>query len=925
MRPIRMTVSAFGPFAEEVQIDFEKLGNQGLYLITGDTGAGKTTIFDAIIFALYGEASGGYRESTMFRSKYAKPERKTFVELVFSYNNMEYTVRRNPEYERPKERGEGMTVQKAEAELYFPDDRQPVTKASEVTKAVTDIIGLDRNQFTQIAMLAQGEFRKFLMAPTKDKEVIFRNIFHTGNYQLLQNKLGEEARKCYREYDKLKQRTLQIMEGITCEPDSVHEQRLLQMKEVKELVDCKEFEELQQDIVDEQKTLIEQIDKEKIQEESRLATLNEKIGVAESLQKAEEELALVQQFLKTAGEELEKRKTTEREAVSEGKVCDELTAKAAQIEQKLGEYGRQTELFEKLTAKKKDYEQGEKQLEDGRKKLDTIKKEIDDKQQVLEEKKDCGRNRVQTENKVEQGLRRKEELSNLQTLFSQFEKQKKDVQKAQKACEKKLAEYQSVSEEYNHLQQGFILAQAGILAQGLKEKQPCPVCGSISHPHPAQLSEEVCTKEELESKKEEVTRKDAEAKKEGLKVERLLSACEATKEQITVKSGSLVGETDIDKVKELVLQKISENESEIAESKRELECLKKGEQEWEEANQQFPVLVKKRQGQEEMMASVKESQTEKKKDMEHWTAELENLQKELAYEDEKTARGEIDKLKKQKAKLQKAMEEAKKAVLDYEKEIAGQEVAKQTLEKQLAEGKGKPLSELQAERTQLRGRIQQLQNRRDDIYRRYQNNVESGRQVLKEWGQLSETEEKYKSIQNLSDTMNGNLKGKDKVMLETYIQMTYFDRILNRANIRLLKMTDGQYELRRKKEASNQRSQSGLELDVKDYYNGTLRSVHTLSGGESFMASLALALGLSDEIQMGAGGIRLDTMFVDEGFGSLDDETLSKAIEVLAGLTEGNRLVGIISHVTELKQRIDKQIVVTKDMANGSGISLVTD
>ena len=177
----------------------------------------------------------------------------------------------------------------------------------------------------------------------------------------------------------------------------------------------------------------------------------------------------------------------------------------------------------------------------------------------------------------------------------------------------------------------------------------------------------------------------------------------------------------------------------------------------------------------------------------------------------------------------------------------------------------------------------------------------------------------------MSDTMNGNLKGKDKVMLETYIQMTYFDRILNRANIRLLKMTDGQYELRRKKDARNQRSQSGLELDVKDYYNGTLRSVHTLSGGESFMASLALALGLSDEIQMGAGGIRLDTMFVDEGFGSLDDETLSKAIEVLAGLTEGNRLVGIISHVTELKQRIDKQIVVTKDMANGSGISLVID
>lgn len=925
MRPIRMTVSAFGPFAEEVQIDFEKLGNQGLYLITGDTGAGKTTIFDAIIFALYGEASGGYRESTMFRSKYAKPERKTFVELVFSYNNLEYKVRRNPEYERPKERGEGMTVQKAEAELYFPDDRQPVTKASEVTKAVTDIIGLDRNQFTQIAMLAQGEFRKFLMAPTKDKEVIFRNIFHTGNYQLLQNKLSEEARNCYKEYDKLKQRTLQSMEGITCEPDSIHEPRLLQMKEAKELVNCKEFEELQQEIVDEQRALLEQIDKERIQEESRLATLNERIGVAETLQKAEEELVSVQRFLNTAGEELEKRKTVERQAVSEGKVCDELTTKAAQIEQKLGEYSRQTELLGKLAATKKAYEQGEKQLEDSKKKLERIKKEVADNQLILEEKKDCGRNRIQTEHRVEQGLRQKEELSKLQALFSQFEKQKEEVQKAQKVCEKKLAEYQSVSEEYNHLQQGFILAQAGILAQGLKENHPCPVCGSISHPHPAQLSEEVCTKEELENKKEEVARKDTEAKKEGLKVERLLAAGKAMEAQITEKSGSLVGETDIAQVKELILRKISEIEPEIAELKRELECLKKDEQEWEQANQHLPSLVKEQQLQEERMASGRESLTEKKKDIEHWTTDLEKLQKELVYEDEKTAREEIAKLLKQKEKLQKEKEEAKKALADYEKEIARQEAARQMLEKQLSEGKEKPLNELQTERTQLKSRIQLLQNQRDDVYRRYQNNEESGRQVIKEWERLSETEEKYRSIQNLSETMNGNLKGKDKVMLETYIQMTYFDRILNRANIRLLKMTDGQYELIRKKGASNQRSQSGLELDVKDYYNGTLRSVHTLSGGESFMASLALALGLSDEIQMGAGGICLDTMFVDEGFGSLDDETLSKAIEVLAGLTEGNRLVGIISHVTELKQRIDKQIVVRKDMANGSEISLVTD
>jgi exonuclease SbcC len=244
------------------------------------------------------------------------------------------------------------------------------------------------------------------------------------------------------------------------------------------------------------------------------------------------------------------------------------------------------------------------------------------------------------------------------------------------------------------------------------------------------------------------------------------------------------------------------------------------------------------------------------------------------------------------------------------------------LEEQLRENQTKPYEELIKQRQDLQSDKQRIQAKRDHLYRRCENNQESGRQALEMWEKLTQVEERYVSMKNLSDTVNGNLSGKNRIMLETYVQMTYFDLILNQANVRLLSMTDGQYELVRKRGASNQKSQSGLELEVWDHYTSSLRSVHTLSGGESFMASLALALGLSDEIQMKAGGIRLDTMFVDEGFGSLDEETLSKAIDVLAGLTEGNRLVGIISHVEELKQRIDKQIVVTKDAVTGSRVEV---
>lgn len=341
-----------------------------------------------------------------------------------------------------------------------------------------------------------------------------------------------------------------------------------------------------------------------------------------------------------------------------------------------------------------------------------------------------------------------------------------------------------------------------------------------------------------------------------------------------------------------------------------------------EAAEELPQVTKTREELEKQNYACQEQQTKLESCLEQWREHLAELTGSLLFENEPAARTELTRLEKEEEHLEKMAKASAEAFTKCESALREQEGQKKVLLKQLSAGGQQDLETLKQERRGIDAEQKRKQSSKENIASRCQVNLDIRDRLQKEWMQLEETEKGYQMMKALSDTANGGLAGRDKIMLETYIQMTYFDRILTRANIRLLKMTDGQFELVRKKGASNQKSQSGLELDVMDHYNGSVRGVQTLSGGESFMASLSLALGLSDEIQMAAGGIRLDTLFVDEGFGSLDDETLSKAIRVLGGLTEGNRLVGVISHVTELKQCIDKQIIVRKNRTKGSTVCI---
>ncbi|MDO5154970.1 MAG: SMC family ATPase [Eubacteriales bacterium] len=912
MRPIRLTMSAFGPFADKFVIDFDKLGKQGLYLITGDTGAGKTTIFDAIVFALYGEASGMYRESNMFRCRYATPQTKTYVELVFSYRNEEYTVRRNPEYERPKERGEGMTTQKAEAELFYPDGRSPVTKSADVTKAITDLVGLDCNQFTQIAMLAQGEFRKFLMASTKDKEVIFRNIFHTENYQTLQRMLMDEEKHAYAQYKNLEDRLLQVIEGITCEEESVYQDALFEMQEQNALGQKDEFVALLDNITKEQQKRLKQIDASKMDTEQALTTINEKIGAAEKLKKAIEEKEEIERLLNEVVNELPKYIQLEEMAEKEAEQCEELNTKIIQIEQHLEDYNRQTELAQKQKQEMQKLQALSINIEKTQKEILEIKENITKNQSIQEKQKESGTKRLQVEHQLEELERQAKELETLKTQFVSYDEQGVALDKLRETAKQRWESFQQALGLYNQMNQHFFMAQAGILAEELVDGIPCPVCGSLEHPHPAVKAEESCTKEALEEQKKTADQLDEKQREMAARVEQANANYNALAKQMEEKYQVIFGKCSLEEAREQLQSRQLQIEEEKHFLNKEHAIHQKGEQEFEQAQKEIPILFEQIQEKETQLASNREQVATANKEVEHMDAELTKLAKLLLYENEKAARAEMQKLSTKRDDLTKNVQQAKKNRFDFEKMIAVRKAERESLEKQIGDHQIGALESFYEQRKQLQEQQRKLQEQRDGLHRRYTNNTEFGQQAKHEWDSMEDILERYRSIKNLSDTMNGKLSAKDKVMLETYIQMTYFDRILRMANLRLLEMTNGRYELKRKAGARNQRSQSGLDLDVKDYYNDTERGVQTLSGGESFMASLALALGLSDEIQMRAGGIQLDTMFVDEGFGSLDDETLAKAIDVLIGLAQENRMVGIISHVSELKQRIDKQIVIAK-------------
>lgn len=1307
MKPKKLTMSAFGPYAEETVIDFVRLGECGLFLITGDTGAGKTTIFDAIAFALYGEASGKVREAGMFRSKYAGEDVPTFVKLEFAYQEKEYCITRNPEYMRPKGRGSGYTLQKADAVLEFKDGRPPVTKMREVTRAVEELTGLSYRQFTQIAMIAQGDFQKLLLAGTQERSEIFRQIFHTGLYQELQNRLKDAMKERWKTYDEIRRSISQYLSGVACmdslkrieweqlekthfEGKAEHGLELLQ-----ELLQCDEKELLQmeqelgswEERIQQEDRLLGRIwQARKLQEELKQARemLAEKLPQLEAADKAREaarnqageEEHLLQRIrtgkeqrekysqlrflsgqmeekaaevaekqeqsrqaaaavrerkqdaagkrkeledLKDAGEErerLENRRAglTEKKQELVGllgrreqfvrekeellcvlqkkqKQAEHLKAEGEMLQRQAEALADRDVLLEGLSGKKKELGRQKERLGQKLEELERTKK-----RQEAEEKTAVGLAKQEAEGKDELA-RLREELAGLEDadrreaecryqaeeqrrLWEEFQKRQKCLRGYEKEYGIKQDMYQEamvwweeLREEYHRREKQFLDAQAGLLAGSLKEGERCPVCGSLRHPMPARLPKEVLQKEELDEKKQALSEKEArvqqlsadirhlreqmeaewarfwegvsdtdensaagenasqeissrdegtngnlglheritafvrrnmpekeqkrqealsaleELRKEGLQqararleqaekrnqrrrdrenrekerrsllegLEKQLRQCgsvldalsgseKALQQQIASESllamealsgvresgaaGSGEGNAGSEKAKEAgssenlaaakdvltgepadgarllhrlaeAIRGLSEREERIRKElderrhfqkeageklagrercqevirekksrleilenqntedrKRLLQCLSPrqpwglGSEElsrltveelYERGAQAAKILgelladTEEKTGQNRQKlarkAALEKELPETEKQLEEQgrilseaglaLARLDTEQKNLEEQrlqllsvlgdrTEEELTGQIAKDEQRLARLKQEREQAERAYEECREQTVQWQARIQALTGQETDTGLPAEEEILARKQQWQEKKAELSRRREERYAAWRKNQGIYDSVQGSRQKLAVAEQEYAWVRALSDTANGTLSGKRKIELETYIQMAYFDRILRRANLRFLTMSKGQYELKRQESGDNKKEKAGLDLNVVDHYNGTERSVRTLSGGESFQASLSLALGLSDEIQSYAGGIRLDTMFVDEGFGSLDEESLEQAIRALSGLAGGERLVGIISHVTELKERIGKKILVTR-------------
>lgn len=821
VRPKELIIEAFGPFAGKEIVDFSRL-SQGLFLITGDTGAGKTTIFDAIAFALYGEASGNNRKASMLRSDFSSEDAITRVSYTFTYDNATYKVIRTPQFERAKQRGTGTVKQSADATLYDLTQGENVieTGASAVTDKITEIMGINREQFVNVSMIAQGEFLKLLLAKSTDRANIFRNIFKTQIYENLQKTLKFKSKELYGKRAMKKQALIQYAKGAML--DNMNEySKLLQDENIYVLPEFMKDTENQIRKAEEQiKSLREEKNKHKKIYDSaleKLAKEGEKQKaykeVEKRLDKTKKDIAIIEPKLEKASEEYllweEKKKEVSK-----------INERAVLIKDSLVLYEDLDKLLEE--AKLKD-----KALAVAKSELETCKKEV----------KGLEKERTSLED-------------NIKKLTDQYENLEREKNKATNF-------YEKISDE-------FLRSQAGIMASKLTDGEECPVCGSKNHPKKQPLTEKVCTEEELKAAKNER---------------------DEWKKRLETLSLDMNALTKTYKEKEMEYHKKKEEENSLALKEQEALLMQKKLQE--------NISLKR-----EKLAY--KSYREANKAYEQCISEVEKIDKQ-----EKKAKENLDKYK---VTLKTYMELS-------DKDSEWLEKKKKNLNTTLPYEEECNLSQL---------RIKEIEKEEKQLEISLNCNKSVLASIIQEKEEFELFEKDWKIYDELSQTANGGGFTKGKFDFESFVQAKYFEQIIELANVRLGKMTGGRFQLVRRQEAITKASHTGLEIDVLDNNTGKVRRGETLSGGEAFMASLSMALGMADVISYSAGGIRLDSMFIDEGFGSLDSNSLEKALSILAELSDtGSRPIGIISHVDLLKERIDNKIVVERGL-KGSRIAIPT-
>lgn len=918
MRPIKLVMSAFGPYKGEVCLDMDKLGKSGLYLITGDTGAGKTTVFDAVCFALYGSASGEVRQTNMFRSKYASADTPTFVRMVFEYDGKIYDVKRNPEYLRPSKRGDGFTKQTANAELVLPNGTV-ITKVNEVNDKIKEIIGVDRTQFSQIAMIAQGDFRKLLDCDTNTRKDIFRKIFKTESYKVFEEKIkGQFLDLC--EQRKLeKQSTAQYINQLSSDENSTFYYEIQKAKDGEMLSD--DIIALAENLIENDTELKRECDEKYKKTTEKITLINSQIALEKSRQSAKEDYQKTQGKIKECEEKLLSFKTALAISKKKFDESEVISKKASLLEEKMTKFDELENASSLLISKQNEAEKTQIQIELSKNKLEKLQQEIEQIKAENEKLKDSSLLAQKYKTKLTELEQKKSALKELSTKYQEYKSQKSLLDKLKKETQEAIESWETASEDYNAKNSAFLSAQAGIMAQKLIDGQPCPVCGSISHPNPATLLPSSPSEEDVKLAKTVADKANENANTLSQKSASQKSAVEALDAAVKEIGKKLFcSENDIienaKKLKETVLAELEEVKNLLLISEKGEEKLAALEKELPKKSENLSLVQNEISTLNASLSALKVFVAEKQNS-------LEKLKSELDFDSKLKADAKLNEYKTFVSFAKNEYENAKNIYDGAKNELSVLNGKKAAIEKTLKESESYDITELNTNLDELTFAQKTLDDKRQMLFSRIKHNSDIKEKISENSEKLSALDKKYLVYCALSNTANGNVSGKEKITLETFVQMKYFDSIIGKANIRLLTMTDGQYELVRRNEAQNKRSQVGLDLDVLDHYNGTSRSVGTLSGGESFMASLCLALGLSDEIQSSNGGIKLDTMFVDEGFGSLDGEALDRALSALVSLSQGNRLVGIISHVEALGERIDNKIIVTKERENGSSAKIV--
>ena len=919
MKPLKLTMSAFGSYAGKNVIDFTGQ-QQGIFLITGDTGAGKTTIFDAITYALYNQTSGGERNGNMMRSQYAQPETETYVELEFLYRGQTYRVRRNPDYKITKTLKNGkIREQKVphSVELTLPDGTVFPEKKNATDAKIIEILGLTADQFSQIVMIAQGDFLKLLYTKSDERKMIFSKLFRTDIYWKIQ--------------ENLRRKSMEMDERIQ-ENDRAFEQ------EKSRIILLPESEELPLDeLVERLRERLKDALKEQNLRRANVEELNKKITKYEEINKLFVSLEKIRQN----GKELEARQAESKERrqqIENARKADKVLVAEQQnlrqqqeVEQSAQAIAKMTEtlandqeMFETLKTQQQEAEAKQKReaadiqkkmlaLEQSFPSYEALQNARSEEQQAKKVWEDLGKISEESFHKKKAGIA---------ALKEQQKRQEQVVEQTKKNWEQTSLSASESAKHYEHMYEAFLKEQAGILAENLSAGCPCPVCGSTVHPDPAKLSDHAVTELEVEQAKK--TRAAAEEKRdlayaafEAEKTEKQKLAQAVEKEEADFVLAQTIAKQQRKEAEQnyVSLQKIAEQIREklvypsFAEAKKQYAAMQKAlaaaEQEIERKRQKVSELAEAMNTLKGQKLAEEENQKTAKKLAAKTEKEYAKLLEKSGFVSEETYHLAILP-ERSRSKLEREEKE-------YESQCLRQQSEQKLLEKQVS---GKTYTDTTELNEQLKAEKQALKEA-EKTYMELHTAYENDRSVLQNCAVYLEKGKKLESedqvIKSLSKTANGRLSGSAKIDFETYIQRQYFKQIIHEANKRLLTMSNHQFILKLKEEANTGRkTNEGLDLSVYSLVTDSERDVKTLSGGESFLAALAMALGLSDIVEWSAGAIHPDMMFIDEGFGSLDAQSRQQAIEVLGELAGDSRMVGIISHVTELKEQIDRKLVVSR-------------